>query len=840
MKIAFLLTDFPAYSQTFILTQIKGIIEAGHTVKIYANNNPEQNILQPIYEEYHLKKFTTYYLNPNQVPADNPHSLTSLLRTEYKNINLFHCHFLPTLEWLWESKALLNFNTPIITTCYGVDVMPLRSYGKLSYFNQTDLKFIAISDSIKKQLLYLGIDPQRIWIKPLSTDTSFFKPTSTVEERKGFVCISRFVEKKGILDSIKAFDKLDDTEATYDIYGEGPQKNDIEKLIAKLDLSKKITLHEPVNHKNIVQILNKHKYFIHTSKTALSGDAEGQAVAIQEAQACGIPVITTNHDGIPEGVLDNKTGYLSKEGDIDHLASNLARAISLSNRTYADMSTNAAKFVRSKYQPKKIMKDLLSFYDNVRLNQEIINNMEYSETLEANPNLSRNKKTMLVFSHTAGLGGSERSLLEMLIELQDLGTHTHTIIPENGPLEEKLRQHNLDYSIINYSWWCTANHIDKESLYLRYRESIMQLFANISPIRRIDPDLIFTNTLTIPWGIYIAEYLGIPHIWFIREYGEMDHNLKFLFGFKKSIQFISNHSDFIYTNSKATYKYFRKLIDSPRIAYSYAFIDIMKSLLLETPIAKFDIHEALRLIISGAIKKGKGQLEAAIAVCSLIEQNFNIELIILGSQLDKEYLQKIKATIKKCKKKNSIKIINNVTNPYPIMQQADIVLMCSDNEAYGRTTVEAMCLKKPVIATTNGATPELIKHKYNGLLYKAKDLLTLEKHIKYFSQNKQEISRMGQNGYKRYLRLITKEKYGHTINRRIKKIIRQKDTQPNVNKLHYELIADYCAENKNILMKYQELLNVNKDLNLLLENIKNAKFFKVWQSINSLKKVFTK
>jgi glycosyltransferase involved in cell wall biosynthesis len=58
------------------------------------------------------------------------------------------------------------------------------------------------------------------------------------------------------------------------------------------------------------------------------------------------------------------------------------------------------------------------------------------------------------------------------------------------------------------------------------------------------------------------------------------------------------------------------------------------------------------------------------------------------------------------------------TDPFAVIQAADVVLVCSYREAFGRTTIEAMKLGKPVIGSASGATAELIQHGSTGLLYR--------------------------------------------------------------------------------------------------------------------------
>ena len=67
--------------------------------------------------------------------------------------------------------------------------------------------------------------------------------------------------------------------------------------------------------------------FVAPSVVAEDGDMEGVPVSIMEAMACGIPVVSTLHSGIPELVRDRVTGYLVPERDVDSLARVLTRLV---------------------------------------------------------------------------------------------------------------------------------------------------------------------------------------------------------------------------------------------------------------------------------------------------------------------------------------------------------------------------------------------------------------------------------------------------------------------------------------------------------------------------------
>jgi colanic acid/amylovoran biosynthesis glycosyltransferase len=97
----------------------------------------------------------------------------------------------------------------------------------------------------------------------------------------------------------------------------------------------------------------------------IEGDQEGQGLVLQEAQACGLPVVATEHGAFPEGLVDGKSGFLVPERDTEALAARLQRLIS--NAAAWPAIGNAGRaFVQDRYDIRKLNHRLLSLYADAR------------------------------------------------------------------------------------------------------------------------------------------------------------------------------------------------------------------------------------------------------------------------------------------------------------------------------------------------------------------------------------------------------------------------------------------------------------------------------------------
>jgi glycosyltransferase involved in cell wall biosynthesis len=108
--------------------------------------------------------------------------------------------------------------------------------------------------------------------------------------------------------------------------GSGPLEGEVKAYISQHGLRDKINLLGSVTHSRVLEELQNADIFIQHSMTdPQTGDQEGAPVAILEAMAHGLPVISTIHSGIPYLVEDQVSGLLSNEGDFEGMAQSIVK-----------------------------------------------------------------------------------------------------------------------------------------------------------------------------------------------------------------------------------------------------------------------------------------------------------------------------------------------------------------------------------------------------------------------------------------------------------------------------------------------------------------------------------
>jgi glycosyltransferase involved in cell wall biosynthesis len=159
----------------------------------------------------------------------------------------------------------------------------------------------------------------------------------------------------------------------------------------------------------------------------------------------------------------------------------------------------------------------------------------------------------------------------------------------------------------------------------------------------------------------------------------------------------------------------------------------------------FNRDAIFRCVIIGALNEGKGQDQAIKAVAILACRGLNVELRILGKG-GKTYTESLLALIKKSHLEGRVKLEGHVKNPASFINRADVLLMCSRSEAFGRVTIEGMLSGKPVIGSDSGATAELIRDGFNGLLYEPDNPADLADKIILLVKDPAKARFLGENG----------------------------------------------------------------------------------------------
>ncbi len=238
------------------------------------------------------------------------------------------CHFGP--QATMGMPIALAIDCPAVTIFHGYDISRLlrdkRWVERYRAVAALGMHALCISQAGRDRLRSIGWPESQLHVVRLGVDSTrfAFRPPSERWSARGprrILMVARLVEKKGVHVALEAMQTLHERELDLElrVIGDGPERERLESIIADSGLTS-VRLLGALTHERTRQEFADADLYIQPSITASTGDQEGIPVSLMEAQASGIPVVSTRHSGIPELVIDGTTGWLTDEGDADGLA----------------------------------------------------------------------------------------------------------------------------------------------------------------------------------------------------------------------------------------------------------------------------------------------------------------------------------------------------------------------------------------------------------------------------------------------------------------------------------------------------------------------------------------
>jgi colanic acid/amylovoran biosynthesis glycosyltransferase len=134
--------------------------------------------------------------------------------------------------------------------------------------------------------------------------------------------------------------------------------------VLELGLEEMIGFEGWQTHGEIKPYYEEAHIFILASVRSSRGEAEGQGLVLQEAQAAGLPIIATRHGALPESMLDGESGYLVPERDSDALAKAIAKMAQETAR-WPELGRAGRSYVEREYDLEIRNDALIRLYETV-------------------------------------------------------------------------------------------------------------------------------------------------------------------------------------------------------------------------------------------------------------------------------------------------------------------------------------------------------------------------------------------------------------------------------------------------------------------------------------------
>jgi colanic acid/amylovoran biosynthesis glycosyltransferase len=289
---------------------------------------------------------------------------------------LVHAHF--GTDGLAALALARRLSVPLVTTLHGHEITRAKSRmllsGRASWVRYALFRrrlmrggdrFLAVSEALRRRAVEQGFPGDRTFTHYIGVDLERFRQGGEAEP--GLVLhVARLVEKKGTSGLIRAFARIAGRlpTARLVIIGDGPLRSSLRQLAANLGQSDHVTFLGRQPPEAVESWMRRAWLIAAPSVAASDGDSEGLPTVLVEAAASGVPAVATDHSGIPEIVLDDETGFLVAEKDIEALADRLERLIGSAEMRHR-MGAAANRLARRKFDLQRQSAILEEHYDAV-------------------------------------------------------------------------------------------------------------------------------------------------------------------------------------------------------------------------------------------------------------------------------------------------------------------------------------------------------------------------------------------------------------------------------------------------------------------------------------------
>ncbi len=304
------------------------------------------------------------------------------------NPTLMHLHY--AVDATFYAPLFKKLRIPTIVSLYGYDVssFPRALGGFGTMYLQRAFKamdcFLAMSEDMKRDAVALGAPEEKIIVHYHGINATRFKCESRSYERKqsfNILCVGTLEKKKGQHHLLHAVAELrrqrPDIDARVTLVGKGPLVDECKKITREQGLTDRVHIAGYVPHlsPDFVRYYWNADVFVHFSTIQPGNDKEGIPGTIVEAMASGLPVIATQHAGIPEAITNGTHGILLEEKNIKGITSSLIDVFE-NEQLRRRLGLAAAQRALNHLDVRTKTRDLEQIYETISARKDRLKNVD--------------------------------------------------------------------------------------------------------------------------------------------------------------------------------------------------------------------------------------------------------------------------------------------------------------------------------------------------------------------------------------------------------------------------------------------------------------------------------
>lgn len=340
MKIVYILGKFPTIAETFIINEIIALLQNGFDVEIFSLNLPGEGIVHSEVINNHLLERTSYfryrYILQLKSKIGFIKKLLKLRKYNFrqkctiayfaqlaqeKKIKQIHCHFVPEFGEIISRLSEIPFSF----TAHCFEETGMSEQVKQQIRQRIEYAaFVATATDFARKGLAAMVEPKdkdKIQTVRCGINIGKFVAKRNNSELFTIISVAGLYPRKGTRYLIAALEQIKERiDFKTRIIGDGPLRNELEELVLQKGLENIVEFLGKASNDKVANDLNNSNCFVLPCIVTEEGYMDGLPVAIMEAMAMGLPVISTPVAGIPELIIHGQTGLLVPQRDPKALA----------------------------------------------------------------------------------------------------------------------------------------------------------------------------------------------------------------------------------------------------------------------------------------------------------------------------------------------------------------------------------------------------------------------------------------------------------------------------------------------------------------------------------------
>jgi glycosyltransferase involved in cell wall biosynthesis len=319
------------------------------------------------------------------------------------------------------------------------------------------------------------------------------------------------------------------------------------------------------------------------------------------------------------------------------------------------------------------------------------------------------RPTVLMANPSADIYGADIQLLESATSLLEHGWRVVVVVPTPGPLVARLKDRGVEVELLPFPVLRRAD-LSARGLASLVRTSGAAMLGMRRLVQRLEPDLVYVNTVTLPWWLLVARWSGLPRLCHVHEAESRDPAWV-----RRVLAVQLGLADATIVNSRTTLAMTAAAAPYVRRRLRLVLNGIRGP--AATPVARKP-GAPYRLVVVGRISPRKAPHVALEATALLRAAGRDVVLELCGTPAPghEAYLSELCVRAEQPDLAGFVTFAGYQAPIWQVLERTEVVLAPSTGESFGNAVVEGQLARRPVVATAVQGHVETVEHGITGLL----------------------------------------------------------------------------------------------------------------------------